>query len=167
MSFELKTSSGISKEEKYELLLPQIISLIDSEPNLIANLANITSALKYSMDNFLWVGFYLIDKADEKNLSELILGPFQGKVACTRIPFGKGVCGAAAKSKKTVVVDDVDKFPGHIVCDSLSKSEIVVPVIKENAVVAVLDIDSDVLSNFDSIDKEYLEKIINNINYIF
>lgn len=167
MSFELKTSSGISKEEKYKLLLPQVNSLIEGEPNLITNLANITSALKYSMDNFLWVGFYLIDKADEKNLSELVLGPFQGRVACTRIPFGKGVCGAAAVSKETVIVDDVDKFPGHTVCDSLSKSEIVFPVIKEKAVAAVLDIDSDVLSNFDSTDKEFLEKLINNINYIF
>lgn len=167
MSFELKTVSGISKKEKYELLEPQIYSLIEGEHNLITNLANITAALKYSMDNFLWVGFYLLDKTDDSNPAELVLGPFQGRVACTRIPFGKGVCGAAAKSKETVTVDDVDKFPGHIVCDSLSRSEIVVPVIKEKAVVAVLDIDSDILSNFDSIDKEYLEKIIKNINYIF
>jgi L-methionine (R)-S-oxide reductase len=164
MSFELKTDSGISKKEKYKLLISQINSLIEEEPNLITNLANITAALKYSMDNFLWVGFYLIE---ENNATELVLGPFQGRVACTRIPFGKGVCGTAAESKETVIVDDVDKFPGHIVCDSLSSSEIVVPVIKENAVVAVLDIDSDVLSNFDSEDKKYLEEIINNIKYIF
>lgn len=164
MSFTLKTSTGISKKDKYELLVPQISSLIDGEPNLITNLANITSALKYSMDNFLWVGFYL---TDEFKTNELVLGPFQGRVACTRILFGKGVCGTAAENKETVLVDDVDKFPGHIVCDSFSKSEIVVPVIKDNKVVAVLDVDSDVDSNFDNTDMIYLEKIINNIKHIF
>ena len=164
MSFELKTASGISKHEKYELLLSQIDALIDGESNLITNLANITSALKYSMDNFLWIGFYL---SDDLKSDELVLGPFQGRVACTRIPFGKGVCGTAAETRKTVIVDDVDKFPGHIVCDSLSKSEIVVPVLKNNQTIAILDIDSDVHSNFDETDKLYLEKIINNINHIF
>ena len=164
MSFDLKTATGISKQEKYELLVPQINSIVEGEPNLITNLANITSALKYSMDNFLWVGFYLIDEA---KATELVLGPFQGRVACTRIQFGNGVCGTAAESKETVIVEDVDKFPGHIVCDSLSKSEIVVPVIKDNRVVAVLDVDSDVHSNFDYTDKIYLEKIINNIKNIF
>ncbi|HMQ69553.1 MAG TPA: GAF domain-containing protein [Ignavibacteria bacterium] len=164
MSFELKTHSGISKQEKYELLLPQIDALIDGEPNLITNLANITSALKYSMDNFLWVGFYL---SDNLKTDELVLGPFQGRVACTRIPFGKGVCGSAAEAMQTVIVDDVDKFPGHIVCDSLSRSEIVIPVIKDNRAIAILDIDSDKHSNFDETDKKYLEKIINNINHIF
>jgi L-methionine (R)-S-oxide reductase len=164
MAFELKTSSEISKQEKYELLLPQINSLISGEPNLITNLANITSALKYSMDNFLWVGFYLTDNI-KKN--ELVLGPFQGRVACTRIPFGKGVCGTASEKKMTVIVDNVDEFPGHIVCDSLSKSEIVIPVISDSEVIAILDIDSDVHSNFDSTDKLYLEKLISNIKYIF
>ena len=164
MAFELKTSSGISKKEKYELLEPQINSLICGEPNLITNLANITSALKFSMDYFLWVGFYI---TDDLKKNELVLGPFQGRVACTRIPFGKGVCGTAAEKQKTIIVDNVDEFPGHIVCDSLSKSEIVIPIILDSEVVAILDIDSDVHSNFDYTDKLYLEKILNNIKHIF
>ncbi|MBK8553091.1 MAG: GAF domain-containing protein [Ignavibacteria bacterium] len=164
MSFELKTDNTLSKEEKYKSLLPQINSLISGEKNFITNLANITSALKYSMDDFLWVGFYL---KDPDTNTELVLGPFQGRVACTRIPFGKGVCGASAQRKETIIVEDVDEFPGHIVCDSLSKSEIVVPVLKGGQSVAVLDIDSEVLNNFDMTDKKYLEELIKNILHLF
>lgn len=164
MSFDLKTDNTLSKEEKYKSLLPQINSLISGERNLITNLANITSALKYSMNNFLWVGFYLTDRESD---TELTLGPFQGRVACTRIPFGKGVCGVSAQKKETIIVEDVDKFPGHIVCDSLSKSEIVVPVIKNGQAVAVLDIDSEILNNFDLTDKKHLEELIKNILHIF
>jgi len=163
MSFELITGSQSSKEEQYKSLLSQIASIISDEKNFIANLANITSALKYSIEGFLWVGFYLkeIDK------DELVLGPFQGRVACSRITFGKGVCGASAVKKETIIVEDVDKFSGHIVCDALSKSEIVVPVIINNKVVGVLDIDSDKLGNFDKIDKKYLEELITNTSFLF
>jgi GAF domain-containing protein len=162
MAFEIKTDNTLSKEEKYKVLIPQIRSLISGEKNFIANLANITSALKYSFDNFIWVGFYLTEENDE-----LVLGPFQGRLACTRIPFGKGVCGTSALEKETVIIDDVDKFPGHIVCDSLSKSEIAVPVIKDGQTIAVLDIDSDVYNNFDLADKKYLEELIENILHLF
>ncbi|MEO8446280.1 MAG: GAF domain-containing protein [bacterium] len=161
---QLKTDSSLSKEERYNSLLPQIDALISEEKNFIANLANIASALKYSMDKFLWVGFYLVYPENE---NELVLGPFQGMVACNRMAFGKGVCGAAAEKRETIIVEDVDKFPGHIVCDALSKSEIVVPVIKENKVRGVLDIDSGVLNNFDDTDKKYLETLIKNIIHIF
>ncbi|HMS33323.1 MAG TPA: GAF domain-containing protein [Ignavibacteria bacterium] len=164
MSYELKTDSSLSKEEKYSALIPQINSLIEDEINFIANLANITSALKYSFEDFLWVGFYL---RDENKKDEIVLGPFQGRVACTRIVFGKGVCGTSALRKETIIVENVDKFPGHIVCDSLSKSEIVIPVVKNGETVAVLDIDSDKLSNFDQTDRKFLEEIVRNINHIF
>jgi len=163
MSFELRTDNRLTKEEKYKSLIPQVISLISDEENLIANLANITSALKYSLEDFLWVGFYL----KEKNKDELVLGPFQGRVACSRMAFGKGVCGSAALKKETIVVNDVDKFPGHIVCDALSRSEIVVPILIRNESVGVLDIDSDRYSNFDETDKKYLEELINKISYLF
>lgn len=164
MSFEIKVSNNISKEEKYKSLLPQINSLIGEEKNFIANLANITSALKYNFEEFLWVGFYL---TDEHNKNELVLGPFQGRVACVRMLFGKGVCGYAAHTRETVLVEDVDKFPGHIVCDALARSEIVVPVVKDNSVKGVLDIDSDNLNYFDIVDKKYLEQLIKNILYMF
>jgi GAF domain-containing protein len=164
MSFEIKTNSTLSKEEKYIALIPQIKSLIEDENNFIANLANITSALKYSFEDFLWVGFYL---KDEINKNEIVLGPFQGRVACTRMALGKGVCGASAQRKETIIVEDVDKFPGHIVCDSLSRSEIVIPVVKDGETVAVLDLDSDKPNNFDLTDKKYLEEIIKNIIHIF
>ncbi|MDQ3022076.1 MAG: GAF domain-containing protein [Bacteroidota bacterium] len=164
MTFEVKLDDGLSKEERYKSLLPQIYSLVSGEDNFISNLANITSVLKYSFEDFLWVGFYLLDGV-KKN--ELILGPFQGRVACTRIPTGKGVCGASAEKKETILVEDVDKFPGHITCDSLSRSEIVVPIIKNNEVIAVLDIDSDKLNNFDNIDKKYLEELVKNISHLF
>lgn len=144
--------SGTTKKEKYESLLPQIKSLVEGEKDFIANLSNIMGALKYGM-NFLWVGIYFVKG------NELVLGPFQGPVACTRIGFGRGVCGTTWKEKKTIIVEDVEKFPGHIVCSSDSKSEIVVPCFKNNEVFAVLDVDSNKLNDFDSTDKQYLEKI--------
>ncbi len=141
-----------TKEDQYKSLLPQIQALISGENDLIANLANITAALKQSFE-FLWIGFYLV-----KN-NELVLGPFQGPIACTRIALGKGVCGTAWKEKKTIVVEDVDKFPGHIACSSESRSEIVVPVIKNGEVVMVLDVDSATLAAFDAVDEIYLTKL--------
>lgn len=144
--------TNASKEEKYKNLLPQIEALISGENDLIANLANTAAALKQSF-KFLWVGFYLVKE------NELVLGPFQGPIACTRIAFGRGVCGTAWKEKKTIVVDDVDKFPGHIACSSDSKSEIVVPVFKNGEVILVLDIDSSKLSDFDNTDETYLDRI--------
>ncbi|MCD6065888.1 MAG: GafA [Bacteroidetes bacterium] len=145
--------SGATKEEKYLSLVPQIKALVEGETDLIANLANITAALKYGMD-FFWVGFYLV-----KN-DELVLGPFQGTVACTRIKNGKGVCGTSMQKKETIIVDDVDTFPGHIACSSASKSEIVVPVFNtKNELVAVLDVDDDKYATFDKTDQLHLEEI--------
>ena len=143
-----------SKQEQYQSLLPQIRSLVEGEADLIANLANVCAALKTQF-NFFWVGFYLV-----KN-EELVLGPFQGPVACTRIAKGRGVCGASWQQQHTIIVDNVEAFPGHIACSSLSKSEIVVPLIYSGEVVAVLDIDSDQLTDFDDSDKKYLEEIVN------
>ena len=141
-----------SKEERYEALIPQLKSLISTETDQIANYANVSAALKEVFD-FLWVGFYRVsDKV-------LVLGPFQGPIACTRIAFGKGVCGFAWQEGKIVIVPDVDQFPGHIACSSRSKSEIVVPVVKEAKILAVLDVDSELLNNFDEIDTKYLEII--------
>ncbi len=147
-----------NKKEQYESLIPQLEGLLYGEPDLIANLANITAALKEQF-NWLWVGFYLV-----KN-SELVLGPFQGPIACTRILKGKGVCGASWAEAKTLIVPDVEKFPGHIACSSLSKSEIVVPAFLNNEVVAVLDADSESPDHFDNTDQHFLEKIINLINF--
>lgn len=141
-----------TKEQQYKNLLPQVEALIAGEDDLIANLANIAAALHQTFD-FLWTGFYLV-----KN-NGLVLGPFQGPVACTRIGFGKGVCGTAWKEKKTIVVDDVDEFPGHIACSSESKSEIVVPLFAGEQVVMVLDIDSRKLAAFDATDEFYLQEI--------
>lgn len=143
----------LSKQAQYAALLPQVGALLYGEPNLIANAANMVAALKQAF-NFFWVGFYFVDG------NELVLGPFQGPVACTRIKFGKGVCGAAWQQAKTIVVPNVDEFPGHIACSSASKSEIVVPVLVNGKVVAVLDVDSDKLNDFDSTDAEYLEKTV-------
>jgi L-methionine (R)-S-oxide reductase len=143
----------LSKQEQYAALLPQIEALLHGEPNLIANAANMVAALKQAF-NFFWVGFYFVDG------NELVLGPFQGPVACTRIKYGKGVCGAAWQQGKTIVVPNVDDFPGHIACSSLSKSEIVVPVIVDGNIVAVLDVDSDTLNDFDAADAEHLEKAV-------
>ena len=142
-----------NKVEKYETLLPQIRALVEGEPDLVANLANISAALKEQF-GWLWVGFYLV-----KN-DELVLGPFQGPVACTRIRKGRGVCGQSWLKAQTLIVPDVEKFPGHIACSSLSKSEIVVPVIVVNEVVGVLDVDSVLYDQFDETDKKYLEEIV-------
>ncbi|MFN5423495.1 MAG: GAF domain-containing protein [bacterium] len=152
MSETLVISTG-SKQQQYETLLPQVKALIEGEPDLVANLANITAALKQQFD-FFWIGFYLV-----KN-EELVLGPFQGPIACTRIRKGRGVCGTAWLQQKTIIVPDVEKFPGHIACNSLSKSEIVVPVWKNGEILGVLDIDSDSLESFDETDASYLEKLV-------
>ncbi len=142
-----------SKKEIYQSLLPQIIALIEGEEDLIANLANICAALKEAF-NWWWIGFYIV-----KN-NQLVLGPFQGPVACTRINFGKGVCGKSWETKQTLLVPDVEAFPGHIACSSFSKSEIVVPIFgKEGDIIAVLDADSEFLSNFDTTDQEFLEAL--------
>ncbi len=153
MAEELIISASTDKEQRYKTLLPQIKSLVEGEPDLIANLSNIAGALKQTMD-FFWVGFYLV-----KN-SQLVLGPFQGPIACTRIDFGKGVCGTAWKEERTILVPDVEKFPGHIACSSASKSEIVLPAFKNQSVALVLDVDSDNLNDFDSIDQKALEEIM-------
>lgn len=141
-----------SKEQQYQTLLPQIESLLAGEPDEIANMANVAAALKQTF-NFFWVGFYVVKE------DMLVLAPFQGPIACTRIRFGRGVCGTAWKEAHTLIVADVEQFPGHIACSSESKSEIVVPVFHEGKVVAVLDIDSDELNSFDAVDAVYLEKI--------
>lgn len=152
MAEDLSILKG-SKIEQYESLLPQIEGLLHGENNLIANLANISAALKEQF-NWWWVGFYWVHE------DELILGPFQGPVACTRIKKGRGVCGGAWEQGKTLMVEDVEKFPGHIACSSASKSEIVVPVIKNGNIVGVLDVDSELFAHFDETDQLYLEKIV-------
>jgi L-methionine (R)-S-oxide reductase len=157
MAEDLSIITG-TKQEQYEALIPQINAFLQGEPDLVANLANAVAALKEQFGWF-WVGFYLVKK------DELVLGPFQGPVACTRIKKGRGVCGASWAQKKTLIVPDVEKFPGHIACSSLSKSEIVVPVIKNNEVVAVLDVDSDASDQFDETDQHYLEQIISSISF--
>lgn len=154
LSEEIIIQQNLSKEEKYQSLLPQIKSLVEGEPNLAANLGQICAALKYSIDNILWVGFYFVDG------NELVLQQFQGPVACSRIKIPQGVCGACVQRAETIIVPDVDKFPGHIACSSLSKSEIVVPVFgKSGNVIAVLDIDSDEYNMFGETDKLYLEQV--------
>ncbi len=153
MSENLHILQDSSREEQYKNLLPQIQSLYDPDVDLVANCANITAALKMVFD-FFWIGFYFV-----KN-NELILGPFQGSIACTRIGFGKGVCGTAWKEKCTIIVPDVNLFDGHIACSSDSKSEIVVPVFSNDQVIAVLDIDSDKLDDFSEADAFYLEQIV-------
>ncbi|MFN5325856.1 MAG: GAF domain-containing protein [Bacteroidota bacterium] len=142
-----------NKEEKYQQLLPQIKALVEGEENLIANLANIAAALKQQFD-FLWVGFYLVEG------NELVLGPFQGPIACTRIRKGKGVCGTSWDKNEIIVVPDVEAFPGHIACSSQSKSEIVVPLYQKTNIIGVLDVDSDQLNSFDELDAKYLKDII-------
>ena len=159
MSEDLVISTG-NKELQYQTLLPQLKALTDGEPDLIANLANICAALKEQF-NWLWVGFYVV-KDDE-----LVVGPFQGPVACTRIKKGRGVCGAAWAAAGSLIVPDVDKFPGHISCSSLSKSEIVIPVIQNNKVIAVLDADSEKPNYFDETDKRFLEEVVAGILHLF
>ena len=157
MAEDLLITKG-TKEEQYESLLPQIKALLEGEPDLIANLANITGALKEQF-NWLWVGFYLVKE------DELVLAPFQGPVACTRIKKGKGVCGTSWAKAQTLIVPDVEKFPGHIACSSLSRSEIVVPIIRNNKVIGVLDVDSIEPDQYDNIDQDYLEQITELINF--
>ena len=152
MAEDLHIGRG-SKEEQYLSLIPQIKGLIDGESDLVANLANIAAALKEQF-NFFWVGFYMV-KADE-----LVLGPFQGPVACTRIRKGRGVCGTSWSQGNTIIVPDVEKFPGHIACSSISKSEIVVPIFKNNEVWGVLDVDSDQYNSFDETDTQFLQEIV-------
>ena len=157
MAEDLYIQQG-TKEEQYKALLPQIKALVEGEEDLIANLANICGALKEQF-NWWWIGFYLVKK------EELVLGPFQGPVACTRIKKGRGVCGTAWQQAATIIVPDVEQFPGHIACSSLSRSEIVVPVFKDNEVVAVLDADSEHFAHYDEVDKQYLEEIVKWINF--
>ena len=152
MSEDLSIIKG-TKEEQYVALLPQVKGLITGEPDLVANLANIAAALKEQF-GWLWVGFYLVKE------DELVLGPFQGPVACTRIRKGRGVCGSSWADAKTLIVADVEKFPGHIACSSLSRSEIVVPIIKDGVVLGVLDADSADLDTYDEIDQRYLEEMV-------
>ncbi|WP_353128540.1 GAF domain-containing protein, partial [Parapedobacter pyrenivorans] len=149
MAEEFLIAAG-SKEEQYQALVPQIDALLAGERDLIANMANLAAVLKEQFD-FFWIGFYLV------RTDELVLGPFQGPLACTRIAKGKGVCGRAWEQQKTLLVPDVDAFPGHIACSSLAKSEIVVPVVLEDEVIAVLDVDSEYLNHFDDVDAAYLE----------
>jgi len=144
---------GGDKAARYRELLPQLASLVDGEPDLIANLANITSALRECLPIASWIGFYI------RRSDELVLGPFQGKVACVRIAFGRGVCGTAAAEKRTVIVADVATFPGHIACDAGSRSEIVVPIVRGGEVVAVLDLDSYELAAFDEVDADHLARV--------
>lgn len=148
------------KEGIYQSLLPQIKALCEGEDNLTANLANITAALKEAF-NWWWIGFYLVQD------NELIVGPFQGPVACTRIAKGKGVCGASWLQQQTIIVPNVDAFPGHIACSSASKSEIVVPIIKDGTVLGVIDADSEHLNHYDEVDKQYLEQLAEFIATLF
>lgn len=157
MAEDLSITKG-SKQEQYLALIPQIKSLLDGEPDLIANLANIAAALKEQFGWF-WIGFYLV-----KN-DRLVLGPFQGPVACTRIAKGRGVCGTSWAEAKTLIVPDVEKFPGHIACSSLSKSEIVIPLFHNEQVVGVLDVDSSELDSFNTTDQLYLEQIVQLIQW--
>ena len=152
MAEDLSIVQG-TKAEKYQSVIPQIKALIEGEPDVVANLANIVAAL---MEQFgwLWVGFYLVKE------NQLVLAPFQGPVACTRIKKGRGVCGTSWEKAQTIVVPDVEKFPGHIACSSKSRSEIVVPVIRNNKVMGVLDVDSEQLAAFDEADKRFLEEIV-------
>jgi L-methionine (R)-S-oxide reductase len=152
MAEELTIKRG-TKEEQYLELIPQIAALLDGEPDLIANLANISAALKEQF-GWLWIGFYIVKE------DELVLGPFQGPIACTRIKKGRGVCGTAWEQMKTIIVQDVNKYPGHITCSSLSKSEIVLPLIRNDEVVAVLDVDHSLYAYFDKTDELFLSEII-------
>ncbi len=157
MAEDLVITSG-SKTEKYQAIIPQIIALIDGEEDLIANLSNITAALKEQF-GWLWVGFYLV-----KN-NELVLGPFQGPVACTRIRKGRGVCGTSWEKSETIIVPDVELFPGHIACSSASRSEIVIPIIRERNVIGVLDVDSADVGHFDETDQYHLELLLDKVQF--
>ena len=154
MSESLIINSEASLDDQYDLLIKQIQSLLRKEDNLITNLSNLTAALKQTFSKICWVGFYLFDG------TKLYLGPFQGKVACTEIKIGSGVCGTSAQRKETITVPDVDKFPGHIACDAESKSEIVIPILKDEKLFGVLDLDSTDYNSFNETDKKYLEELI-------
>lgn len=153
MAENLIIAQTTDKADRYKTLVPQLEALTTGETDLIANLSNIAAALKQTM-NFFWVGFYIVKS------NELVLAPFQGPIACTRIAFGKGVCGACWKEKKVMLVPDVDEFPGHIACSSDSKSEIVLPAFKNGEVALVLDVDSDQLNDFDETDQHYLSQVM-------
>lgn len=153
MSENIIVPSHAGKAEKYKALAPQLEALFSGETDLIANLANMAAVLK-EVFGFFWVGFYLVKK------EQLVLGPFQGPLACTRIDYGKGVCGKAWETKQTQLIPDVEAFPGHIACSAASRSEIVVPLLKSGLVIGVLDIDSDKLADFDQTDQKYLEKLV-------
>ena len=162
MAESLTLSTSTKKEERYESLLPQIESLVSGEPDVVANLSNIAAALKQTFD-FFWVGFYLVKESAMPagaDRQELVLGPFQGPIACTRIGLGKGVCGASWKEKRAIIVPNVDEFPGHIACSADSKSEIVLPAFKNDSVILVLDVDSNRLNDFDDTDEAYLSKVM-------
>ena len=153
MAEHLTVSKESNRQQKYEELIPQIEALLTGETDLVANLANVAAALWMTFGYF-WVGFYLVKE------DQLVLGPFQGPIACTRFPLTKGVCGASATQQETIIVPDVDQFPGHIACSSESKSEIVVPLVVDGKTKLVLDVDSDQLNDFNDLDKLYLEQII-------
>ena len=153
MAEQLNISKSADKKDRYQMLIPQLEALVEGETDLIANLSNLSAALKETMD-FFWVGFYMVKDR------QLVLGPFQGPIACTRIDYGKGVCGTAWKEKKTMLVPNVDEFPGHIACSSASRSEIVLPAFKKGDVRLVMDIDSDKYHDFDQTDQESLAKVI-------
>jgi L-methionine (R)-S-oxide reductase len=153
MAEELIIANSSDKKEKYRILVPQLEALLGDEKDIVANLSNVAAALKQTFD-FFWVGFYLVKE------NQLVLGPFQGPIACTRINFGKGVCGTSWKESKTIIVPDVELFPGHIACSSASRSEIVLPAFKQEKVALVLDVDSDKVDDFDEIDQEGLEKVM-------
>ncbi|HHT30823.1 GAF domain-containing protein [Petrimonas mucosa] len=158
MAEDLYIAEKGSLKEKYESLIPQLQALTEDEPDIVANMANVAAALKETF-GFFWVGFYRVDG------EQLVLGPFQGPVACTRIAYGKGVCGMAWKEGQTLLIPDVDQFPGHIACSSLSRSEIVVPAFKGDEVCAVLDVDSDRLDTFSETDAVYLQKIVSLLKF--
>src|SRR5476651_4849 len=158
MAEDLNINTSTDKAEQYQSLIPQIEALLYGEPDLVANLANVAAALKEQFKWF-WVGFYLV-KGDE-----LVLGPFQGPVACTRIAKGRGVCGVSWEKAETIIVPDVDEFPGHIACSSLSRSEIVIPLFHNDEVIGVLDVDSEDLAKFDETDAEYLKKVVKLLNF--
>lgn len=149
---ESLTKIGVTRAEQYQELIQQLQTLVGGETNRVANLANVAAGLK-EFFHFFWVGFYLVE--DE----QLVLGPFQGPIACTRIAFGRGVCGSSWQQNKSLLVPNVDEFPGHIACSSASKSEVVIPIRKKDTIIGVLDVDSDKLNDFDEVDVEYLEKL--------
>jgi GAF domain-containing protein len=153
MAEQLIVSKSGDKKDRYQMLIPQLEALVEGETDLIANLSNIAAALKETM-NFFWIGFYFVKD------QQLVLGPFQGSIACSRIDYGKGVCGTAWKEKRTIFVPNVDEFPGHIACSSASRSELVLPAFKNGDVQLVLDIDSDKYDDFDQTDRESLEKVL-------